>query len=178
MSRLLDHLRGHGEKVAVLTDSQQLSYHQLADAVADTARELGGARRLVLLETRNDLATLVHYLAAMAGGHVVLPVDARRDHTAILQTYEPDVVIDANGIHRGGGRHRLHDDLALLLSTSGSTGSPKLVRLSHRNLVSPTPRPLPNTSTSAKPTGPQPPCRCPTATGFRLSTATCCAARA
>ena len=136
MSRLLDHLRGHGEKVAVLTDSQQLSYHQLADAVADTARELGGPRRLVLLETRNDLATLVHYLAAMAGSHAVLPVDARRDHTAILQTYEPDVVIDANGIHRGGGRHRLHDDLALLLSTSGSTGSPKLVRLSHRNLVS------------------------------------------
>ena len=136
MSRLLDHLRGHGEKVAVLTDSQQLSYHQLADAVADTARELGGPRRLVLLETRNDLTTLVHYLAEMAGGHAVLPVDARRDHTAILQTYEPDVVIDANGIHRGVGRHRLHDDLALLLSTSGSTGSPKLVRLSHRNLVS------------------------------------------
>ena len=69
MSRLLDHLRGHGEKVAVLTDSQQLSYHQLADAVADTARELGGPRRLVLLETRNDLTTLVRYLAAMAGGH-------------------------------------------------------------------------------------------------------------
>ncbi len=31
-------------------------------------------------------------------------------------------------------RHVLHPDLALLLSTSGSTGSPKLVRLSHQNL--------------------------------------------
>jgi hypothetical protein len=120
MSRLLDHLRGHGEKVAVLTDSQQLSYRQLADAVADTARELGGARRLVLLETRNDLATLVHYLAAMAVGHVVLPVDARRDHTAILQTYEPDVVIDANGIHRGGGRHRRA--VAILLIVGSHAG--------------------------------------------------------
>jgi acyl-coenzyme A synthetase/AMP-(fatty) acid ligase len=65
-----------------------------------------------------------------------LPVDARGDHTAILRTYEPGFVIDANGIHRDGGRHRLHDDLALLLSTSGSTGSPKLVRLSHHNLAS------------------------------------------
>ena len=120
MSRLLDHLRGHGEKVAVLTDSQQLSYRQLADAVADTARELGGACRLVLLETRNDLATLVHYLAAMAVGHVVLPVDARRDHTAILQTYEPDVVIDANGIHRGGGRHRRA--VAILLIVGSHAG--------------------------------------------------------
>ena len=137
MTRLLDHLRAHGENVAVLTDSQQLSYHQLTDTVTDAARELGGPRRLVLIETRNDLGTLVHYVAAMATGHVVLPVAAGRDHTAILQTYEPDVVIDANGIqHRDQrGRHRLHPDLALLLSTSGSTGSPKLVRLSHRNLA-------------------------------------------
>ncbi|GAC1398623.1 MAG: AMP-binding protein [Mycobacterium sp.] len=135
MSPLLDHLRGHGEKVAVLTDSQQMSYRDLADTVADIARELDGPRRLVLVETRNDLATLVHYLAAMAGGHVVLPFDARHDHTAILQTYQPDVVINADGIHRRGGSHRLHDDLALLLSTSGSTGSPKLVRLSHNNLA-------------------------------------------
>ena len=136
MSRLLDHLYSQGDNVAVLTDTQQLSYHHLADAVADTARALDGPRRLVVLETRNDVATLVHYLAAMAGGHVVLPVSAGRDHTAILKTYEPDVVIDADGIHHGGRRHRLHDELALLLSTSGSTGSPKLVRLSHRNLVS------------------------------------------
>lgn len=31
---------------------------------------------------------------------------------------------------------QLHPDLALLLSTSGSTGSPKYVRLSHKNLMS------------------------------------------
>src|SRR3546814_19895347 len=30
----------------------------------------------------------------------------------------------------------MHPDLAVLLSTSGSTGSPKLVRLSHDNLAS------------------------------------------
>jgi acyl-coenzyme A synthetase/AMP-(fatty) acid ligase len=136
LSRLLDLLYSHGDKVAVLTDSQQLTYHRLADTVAHTAREFDGHRCLVLLETRNDLATLVHYLAATAGGHVILPVPAGRDDTATLNTYDPDVVIDADGIHRGGRRHRLHDDLALLMSTSGSTGSPKLVRLSHRNLLS------------------------------------------
>jgi acyl-CoA synthetase (AMP-forming)/AMP-acid ligase II len=124
--------------VAVLTETHQLSYDQLAESVAVAAQEVGGPRRLVLLETRNDLATLVRYLAAMSGGHVVMPVPAGRHHTAIMQTYEPDVVIDDNGIHHRhrGGRHRPHDDLALLLSTSGSTGSPKLVRLSRTNLVS------------------------------------------
>ncbi|OBF32439.1 AMP-dependent synthetase [Mycobacterium sp. ACS1612] len=136
MSRLIDHLRAHGDNVAVLTDTRLLSYRQLADAVEDTAADLDGPRQLVMLETRNKTATLVHYLAAMAAGHVVLPVDARRDNTAILRTYEPGIVIDSGGIHHRDGRHRLHDDLALLLSTSGSTGSPKLVRLSCRNLIS------------------------------------------
>src|SRR6202008_3149956 len=36
---------------------------------------------------------------------------------------------------RHGSAHRLHPDLALLLSSSGSTGSPKLVRLSRCNLI-------------------------------------------
>ena len=168
MSRLLDHLRGHGENVAVLTDTQQLSYHQLADTVADTARELGGPRRLVLLETRNDLATLVHYLAAMAAGHVVLPVAAGRDHTAILQTYEPDVVIDANGIH-----HAIAADATGCTPTSPCCCPPRAAP-AHPNwcgcptaIWSSTPPLSPNTSTSAKPTGPQPPCRCRTAMACR-----------
>jgi acyl-CoA synthetase (AMP-forming)/AMP-acid ligase II len=136
--RLLDHLRSHDQNAAVLTDTQQISYRELADRVADTTQELDRPRGLVLLETRNDVPTLVRYLAAMAAGHVVLPVDARRDHTAMLRTYEPDIVIGGTGIHHRhrGGHHALHHDLALLLSTSGSAGSPKLVRLSHRNLVS------------------------------------------
>jgi acyl-CoA synthetase (AMP-forming)/AMP-acid ligase II len=133
---LLDLLRGHGQKPAVLTDTQQLTYGDLADRAADAAQQIGAARRLVLVETRNDLTTLVHYLAAMAGGHVVLPVPAGRDHAMMMQTYRPGVVIDADGIHhRHRGDCHLHEDLALLLSTSGSTGSPKLVRLSHTNLL-------------------------------------------
>ena len=137
MSTLVQYLRARGERVAVLTEWQQLTYRELADRVAAAERELGQTRRLVLLETRNDLTTLVHYLGALAGKHVVLPVPAGRDHATLVQTYQPDVVIDGSGVHqrhRGTG-HVLHDDLALLLSTSGSTGSPKLVRLSHTNLV-------------------------------------------
>ena len=132
MSALVERLRSHGERVAVLTDTAQLTYRELADRVAEAAHALGGTRRMVRLETRNDISTLVHYLGAMAARHVVLPVPTGRDHAALDEIYAPDVVIDDRGVHhRHHDARALHDDLALLMSTSGSTGSPKLVRLSH-----------------------------------------------
>ena len=137
MSRLVDHLHGHGDQIAVLTETTSLTYRELAERVAAVASPLGATRRLVLLETHNDLSTLVHYLGALAGDHVVLPMSAGRSHPGVLRCYDPDVVIGDHGIdeRRLGSTHRLHPDLALLLSTSGSTGSPKLVRLSRCNLV-------------------------------------------
>lgn len=135
---LTNHLRGYGDNVAVCTETQCMTYAALADRVAAAMLDLGEGRRLVLLETRNDIDTLVHYLAALAGDHVALPVPAGRDHSTILRTYEPDTVVGDGVIQhrrRAGGR-RLHEDLAMLMSTSGTTGSPKLVRLSRDNLLS------------------------------------------
>jgi hypothetical protein len=72
----------------------------------------------------------------LAGGHVALPLPAGSDHTTVIDTYDPDVIVRGGAIrHRHGPSHELHPALALLLSTSGSTGSPKLVRLSRTNLI-------------------------------------------
>ena len=84
------------------------------------------------------------YLAASQHGHVVLLVPDRREpqlRATWSTAYDPDVVCAATAAgeptqRRDGTAHDLHPDLALLLSTSGSTGSPKLVRLSHDNLRS------------------------------------------
>ena len=130
----VDRLRSHGDRPAVFVDETWLSYRELADRVERMAARLGAGRRLVLVEMANDLPSLVGYLAALHGGHVALLAN-RGDAPQLadlLERFDPDVVIDVGGLRerRTGSRHRLHPQLALLLTTSGSTGTSRLVRLS------------------------------------------------
>ncbi len=135
-------LARHGDRPAVLTDESTLSYRELADRVESFTARLGARRRLVALAATNDIDTLVAYLGALAGGHplIVVPADKPAALDSLVAAYDPDVVLrpaDASRTfeeRRPGTRHELHPELALLMSTSGSTGSPKLVRLSHENL--------------------------------------------
>lgn len=137
-------LASYGDSPAILTDTLAMTYRELAERVDAFALRLGTTRRLVALAAANDLDSLVVYLAALAGGHplILLPEDKPAALESLVAAYDPDVVVQpGNGQllldeRRTGTRHELHPDLALLLSTSGSTGSPKLVRLSHANLQS------------------------------------------
>ncbi|WP_131732964.1 AMP-binding protein [Actinomadura formosensis] len=134
-------LAGHGDRTAVITTGGALSYRELAERVAATARRLGPGRRLVLLAGANTVEALVVYLAALARGHPLLlvPHDRPGSLKSLVAAYDPDVVALPDGTldeRHAGSAHTLHPDLALLLSTSGSTGAPKLVRLSHENLQS------------------------------------------
>ncbi len=117
-----------------------LTRADLADRVRHTAGLLTGERRLVHLRADNSLDSLVGYLAAQAAGHVVLLTPGQGAAAdALAASWDPDIVIDSDGtitVHRARPREVLHPDLALLMSTSGSTGSPRLVRLSHENLRS------------------------------------------
>jgi acyl-CoA synthetase (AMP-forming)/AMP-acid ligase II len=133
----------HGDRVALHTRTGDISYRELAERVATTAERLGSVRRLVLLAGANRPDALIVHLAALASGHPVLLVPGDSDSAigALTAAYGPDVVArpDGHGAWTLEERHRtsahtLHPDLALLLSTSGSTGSPKLVRLSHENV--------------------------------------------
>jgi acyl-coenzyme A synthetase/AMP-(fatty) acid ligase len=131
-------LRAHGQRPALLTADETLTYADLADRVESLQRRLGPERRLVLLRGRTSTDFVVALIAALTGGHPVIvapPLRPGRDDE-LRATYDPDIVIDTDrpADHvvsaRKASVHDLHPDLALLLSTSGSTGSPKLVRLS------------------------------------------------
>jgi len=140
----VDSLSNYPDKVAVCTESGHVTYAELTRRVAETAQRLGRERRLVLIAAHNALDVLVCYLAALSAGHVVLltSADAPQHVAGLVDTFDPDVLYTrgAGGWHlaerRCGTRHDLHPDLALLLSTSGSTGSANLVRLSYENLHS------------------------------------------
>ncbi len=133
-------LEQFGDAVAVVTEAgERVSYTELA-ARADTfARTLGPQRRLLLVEAANEIAPLVAYLGALRRGHPVLmgAGDGGAHLQRIIDTYEPDArfrKVDGRWVGECSLRHvqrSLHPDLAVLLSTSGSTGAAKLVRLSH-----------------------------------------------
>jgi acyl-CoA synthetase (AMP-forming)/AMP-acid ligase II len=139
---LVHRLAARGDRPALLTADGAVTYGDLAVRVADVAERLGPTRRLVMLPLTNSVDAVTAYLAALAGGHPVLLAPPAPDSLEALRAaYDPDVVVHAGAgtVHlaerRAGTSHDLHPDLALLLSTSGSTGSPKLVRLSRANLL-------------------------------------------
>lgn len=120
-----------------------------------------GGHRLVFLLCRNTPGCLLCYLSCLKTGAVPLLLDAGLDpdlldsltalyHPAFLCApdgldqalgdrlagLEPVLRVEDATLYRREDREEpeLHPDLALLLTTSGSTGSPKLVRLTGRNL--------------------------------------------
>jgi acyl-CoA synthetase (AMP-forming)/AMP-acid ligase II len=140
--RLAHDLGRFGDAPGLISVNETITYRDLDERIDRQAARLGRGRRLVLIAGTNKVEVVVTYLAALRAGHpVLLASDDNPDHLdGLIDTYRPDVVVrtlDGNTVVEEldrQSRHELHPDLALLLSTSGSTGSPKLVRLSHDNV--------------------------------------------
>lgn len=142
-----------GDQVAVIDGDHATTYCELAELVDRAREQLGKTRRLVALECDNSIGSLAYYLACLASSHPVILTNATSAST-LAERYQPDIwirrsdgssqigfsssvgVLDSVDVFtaRSITDHSLNPDLALLMSTSGSCGSPKLVRLSARNL--------------------------------------------
>lgn len=130
-----------GDEPAVTGDGHTISHAELDRRIENRRAELGAARRLLLIESASEIEPLVTYLAALRGRHPVMMVAPGPAIDGIVETYEPDSVFreTTNGWRLehlvDEPADDLHPDLAVLLSTSGSTGVSKFVRLSRSNLA-------------------------------------------
>jgi long-chain acyl-CoA synthetase len=136
---------------------QAWSRAALRNAVAALGELLPGPKALVFIFCRNDAFSVVSYLACLQRGHAAALLDADASpalQQRLVDLYEPDWILASEGGAWGGpylrrelsGGHLLRrgvpgpvrpfPGLSLLLSTSGTTGSPKFVRLSDLNLAS------------------------------------------
>lgn len=151
-----DRLRNQHNSIALIDENDAVVlYSDLDSRVEAAAQFLGqkGPRQLGLLFMGNNLPCIVAYLACLRAGHVpvLLPDTLSSDLVPpLLHNYQPDWVMRADQpgfVLPGSGLRYLQNiqtnceslaslapELGLLLSTSGTTGSPKLVRLSYRAL--------------------------------------------
>ena len=130
-------------------DGRSVSYAELRQMTDAWAAKIP-PRSLVFLLVGNHLESLVSYVGCL--NHGIVPLMLSENIDAVLleemkRKYRPDAVfrngecverVCGDEPCRGGevenGRGKLYPELALLLTTSGSTGSPKLVRQSYRNI--------------------------------------------
>lgn len=124
--------------------SKFITYGDLKNMSMVWRDQMLGDKCLVLLKVYNDIDSVSALLGALAAGHAVALIDPeipdiRMDE--LKKKYLPKWIIDCQkDIFECFTEHYIEktfiDNLNyLLLSTSGSTGSPKFVRLSQNNLL-------------------------------------------
>jgi acyl-CoA synthetase (AMP-forming)/AMP-acid ligase II len=137
-----------GDAVALFDVDMDLrvTYDELRGRVERRSEELAGfAGQVVMLGGSRTVGTVVDYLALVGVGAAVMLVDPETTEptlTAWSAAYRPALTLGlASGVAGLGGSGRSLDERgaspeALLLATSGSTGSPRFVRLTRANVAS------------------------------------------
>ncbi len=147
------------EKEALVSDAgERLTYAQLDEATSAFAT-FGLKRDLCFCLCENSPSSVVGYVGLLRAHIVPLLLDRKITSellSALMERYQPHYLyVPQDMVERFSGYHtirevmsyalleadephcaELFDELALLLTTSGSTGSPKLVRQSSRNIQS------------------------------------------
>jgi len=142
-------------KVAVIDDSgMSINYGDICDFSKEFAKYLP-KRSLIFILSENKIGSLLGYTSALANRIVPLIISAKTEESLYVNLrnmYQPEYMWIPEELTGNLGYELLfsawgyalvktdyhpiplYEDLSLLLPTSGSTGSPKLVRHSYRNI--------------------------------------------
>ncbi|MHB8580337.1 MAG: AMP-binding protein [Ignavibacteriaceae bacterium] len=150
-------------KTAFINDSSKISltYEEINYRCSKIVGVLKDVeKRLVFLFCDNSTESLILYFAALQSGNAVFLANSKMDNKlkdSLVSKYNPEFIFcignilnlnhlyeyeqleDNYSFYKIRNQKKIssiNKDLAVLLSTSGTTGSPKLVRLSYKNLQS------------------------------------------
>lgn len=138
-------------------DGSFLTYQQLCKEVLAFGKNIKH-RSLIFCLCRNTTGALIGYLGGVNDGHVVMMLDAEIENAMLqqlLNVYQPQYIWApaekeeqiialfeyleyksyGYGLFRTRfEREQMEESLSLLLTTSGSMGNPKMVRISRQNM--------------------------------------------
>lgn len=143
------------KKIAVIDDSNRIiTYGEICEFSSQFSRYIR-ERTLIFILSENKIGSLLGFVAALSNHIVPLIISANTEENIYIKLrdmYRPeymwmpcekcemlgyDVVFtawDYTLVKTSFPKVKMYEDLSLLLPTSGSTGSPKLVRHSYRNI--------------------------------------------
>tara|TARA_B110001452_G_scaffold253508_1_gene244300 strand:- start:17456 stop:18868 length:1413 start_codon:yes stop_codon:yes gene_type:complete len=140
----------------ILENDELVSYNDLTTKIEEFSKNIK-ERSLIFLLCKNNLESIVGYLGSVKSNCVISLIDEKISDDSfikLIDNYQPDFIFfDKKRIKKLDSfftsysfesfellevkkkiKKKLNDNLALLISTSGSTGTSKLVRLSADNL--------------------------------------------
>lgn len=143
------------DNTALVDDSgEKITYGELCDFTVEFSEHIV-KRTLAVVLSQNAIGSAMGYVAMLANKIVPLMLGAKMDEELIdnmLETYQPEYIWMPETLENRWGfecvwsKHSfqllktnytpypMYEDLSLLLTTSGSTGSPKLVRHTYANI--------------------------------------------
>jgi acyl-CoA synthetase (AMP-forming)/AMP-acid ligase II len=152
---LFENFSKFGSQVALMEDGlEPLTYEDLANQSLVFSSHLF-QRSLIFCLCSNTIESVVGYVGTIRPQHVGLMLSAKIDEqklSHLIQNFQPNFLwlpiqyqlpVNHEVVYQYGryqlvevfsDRHEMHSDLALLMGTSGSTGSSMMVRQSSKNL--------------------------------------------
>ncbi|MBQ6614842.1 MAG: AMP-binding protein [Thermoguttaceae bacterium] len=144
MNRFSDLERFADRTALIASDGQQYSYNWLLE-YGDAVAQQAAPRSLVFLIGSNTPQCIAGYVGFIRRGVVPVLINHTVSQEMIDQlvnAYQPEYIFRPNAdgdyaLSQLATRNsQLYPELGLILTTSGSTGSPKFVRLTYENLFS------------------------------------------
>ena len=151
-----DSLLKYDSRICIIEDNNKFTYKKFIN-LSDKLVSKIEKRSLVFLITENNIETVATYVGLVRGKSVVVLLEKNIKNEFLINlisNYKPNYIIQPKTLSLPDGYKRffdfkkytfikkslnkkilMNDKLALLLTTSGTTGSPKLVRLSYDNYI-------------------------------------------